>query len=33
MRKIINGKIYDTERAEYIGSYDNGCFCRAGNSN
>lgn len=27
MRKIINGKIYDTEKAEYLGSYDNGC-CR-----
>lgn len=27
MRKIINGKMYDTEKAEYIGSYDNGC-CR-----
>lgn len=24
MRKIINGKIYDTEKAECLGSYDNG---------
>ena len=27
MRKIINGQMYDTEKAECLGSYDNG-HCR-----
>ena len=26
MRKIINGKMYDTEKAECLGSYDNGNY-------
>lgn len=24
-KKIINGKLYDTETAKFIGYYDNGC--------
>ena len=25
MKKIINGKLYDTETAKLVGEYDNGC--------
>ena len=27
MKKIINGKLYNTETAELVGSYDNGYSC------
>ena len=27
MKKILNGKLYDTETAVYIGSYSNGASC------
>lgn len=27
MKKIINGKVYDTNTAEPVGSWDNGCSC------
>lgn len=26
MRKIINGKVYDTETATHVGGWDNGCY-------
>lgn len=26
MKKIINGKVYDTDTARYVGSWENGCY-------
>ena len=26
MKKIVNGKRYDTEKAQWIGGWDNGCY-------